>query len=557
MMPYFWTKNYPDDVDFKSDIQMKLIHQCLQESTGKFPEHNFINFLGKKYTYAQAQEIVDKLAAGLQALGVKKGIHVGLFLPNTPAYVFFFFAIIKAGGTVVNFNVLNAQEEILQQAKDSDIAFIVTHDLKMLTDKVIPLLDKVALRKIIICSLTHYLTVFKALLLPLMKRSIFAKIPNDPRIIWDKTLLKDAADFVQPEISINDVAVLQYTGGTTGSSKGAMLTHGNLTANADMAFRLATKIDLNGKEIYLAVLPFFHIFGLLAGLLMQVQAGSSMILTFPRFEVNKAIKLIKKQKVTLLLGVPTMYAALARHPKARTALKSVKACISGGDTLPLVTKQAFEAVSGGVVVEGYGLTETSPMVSCNPQSGLNKEKSVGLPAPGCEVRLLDITDHKKFVGIGEKGEICVKGPHVMKGYYKHPIDTKKVMVDGFLRTGDIGYMDEDGYLYIVDREKDLIIVSGYNVYPRHVQDAIYKNPAIEETTVIGVPDAYQQQHVKAFIVLRKGYKVSKEEILEFLKDKLSPHEIPKEIEFRKELPKTLIGKLSKKELVEEELKKRK
>jgi long-chain acyl-CoA synthetase len=554
-MERIWEKSYPPTVDYKSTIKTGLIHDMFTESARRFADNLFMNFLGKKYTYKETQILVDQLAAGLQALGVKKGVHVGLLFPNTPAYILFNLAILKAGGTIVNFNPLYAAEEILEQILDSEIQFMVTHDLKVLTDKLIPLLDKTPLKHLIISPIRDHVPRSVCVLLSLFKRSMFSKLPKDPRILLSTSLLKDPASFIPPELSEEDVAFLQYTGGTTGKSKGAMLTHANITANVDFEIRVTPNLFEDGRESVLAVLPFFHIFGLLACLYFPLKKGGAIIFIFPRFNADEAVNLIKKHKITLMAGVPTVYSALSKHPKVQSHLKTLKICISGADTLPLSTKTSFESASGVRIIEGYGLTEAAPIVSFLPVGAKYKENSAGLPVPGCEVALIDLNDHKTAVKPGELGEICVRGPQVMKGYWKRPEATKNVMIGDFLRTGDIGYMDEDGYIFIVDRAKDLIIVSGFNVYPRHVQDAIYKHPAVEETTVIGVADDYKQQHVKAFIKLKKDQQLTKDELIAFLKDKLSPIEMPKEVEFRDELPKTLIGKLSKKELVEEERRK--
>ena len=357
---------------------------------------------------------------------------------------------------------------------------------------------------------------------------------------------------IDPE---KDIAVLQYTGGTTGVSKGAMLTHANLYANAIQAALWFTDAQ-PGAERMMGVLPFFHIFAMTVVMNYSIHMGTEIIM-HPRFELEPVLKDITKKKPTFMPGVPTMFAAINAYPKlAAFDLGSIKACISGGAPLPLEVRQRFESLSGCTLVEGYGLTEAAPIVTANPLEGLNKEGSIGLPVPGTRVTITDREDPRKVLGIGEHGEICVTGPQVMAGYWNRADETAEVMVEGRLRTGDVGYMDEDGYTFIIDRMKDLILVSGFNVYPRNVEEGVYQHPGVAECTVIGVADDYSGEAVKAFVKLKEGQSLTVEALSAFLEDKLGKHEQPKHIEFRDELPKTLIGKLSKKELVAEETAKR-
>jgi long-chain acyl-CoA synthetase len=347
------------------------------------------------------------------------------------------------------------------------------------------------------------------------------------------------------------VAVLQYTGGTTGTPKGAMLTHANLTANTAQV--LAWAIDLQpGKESILGALPLFHVFAMTVVMNVGVAMAAKMIL-MPRFQLVQALKLLHREKPTMLPAVPTIFTAMLNYPDFKSYdLSSLRFCISGGAPLPLEIKQKFEAVSGSKVVEGYGLSEASPVLTCNPIEGTPVPGSIGPPLPGTLISLRDIDDPTKEVPQGERGELCAKGPQIMKGYWKKPAETEKQFVDGFLRTGDVAIMDERGFLSIVDRMKDLIICSGYNVYPRRVEEAVYEHPAVEEVTVIGIPDAYRGEAPKAFIKLKAGMTATKADILKHLESKLSKIEMPSQIEFRDSLPKTIIGKLSKTELVAEE-----
>jgi long-chain acyl-CoA synthetase len=349
----------------------------------------------------------------------------------------------------------------------------------------------------------------------------------------------------------DDVAVLQYTGGTTGTPKGAMLTHTNLSVNCQQGAAWATNLR-QGDERVLAALPFFHVFAMTVVMNFAISQGAELVI-MPRFVLADAMRLIDTAKPTVMPGVPTMFIAMLGHPKLKSFnLSSLKYCVSGGAPLPIDVKQRFEALTGCKVVEGYGLSEASPNVTCNPVEGPVKEGSIGQPLPGTIVSLRDLADPSKEVPLGEKGELCIKGPQVMKGYWGRPEETADQFVGDFLRSGDVGIMDNDGFIFIVDRIKDLIICSGYNVYPRRVEEAIYEHPAVEEVTVIGVKDQYRGEAPKAFIKLKRGTTATKDEILKHLETKISRIELPSEIEFRDALPKTMIGKLSKKELKAEE-----
>ena len=372
------------------------------------------------------------------------------------------------------------------------------------------------------------------------------------RIIYDTDVAANSDSFQKPPIdALNDIAVLQYTGGTTGTPKGAMLTHANLSVNCQQGAAWAANIR-ETEQRALAALPFFHVFAMTAVMNFPLLKGAEIVM-MPRFVLDDALELIDRTKPTVMPGVPTMFIAMLGHPKfSRFDLSSLKYCVSGGAPLPVDVKLRFEQATGCKVVEGYGLSEASPSVTCNPIDGPVKSGSIGQPLPGTIVSLRDLADPHKEVAQGEKGEICVKGPQVMKGYWRKPEETANQFVGDFLRTGDVGIMDPDGFFFIVDRIKDLIICSGYNVYPRRIEEAIYEHPAVEEVTVIGIKDEYRGEAPKAFIKVKAGASVSEIEIRNHLEAKLSKIEIPTQIEFRDALPKTIIGKLSKKELKAEE-----
>ena len=482
-----------------------------------------------------------------------KGTKVGLLLPNCPAFVIFYFGILKTGATVVNCNPLYTVEELDHQIRDSETGFLITLDLAVLFEKADALLGRGSLKKALICSFPSMLPTVKSLLFRLLKSKDIAnpkKARNPSQLIFERDVMDNDGTYSKPEIDPNqDVAVLQYTGGTTGTPKGAMLTHANLSINIQQVEAWAT--NLGEKEKILGVLPMFHIFAMTTVLNFGVARGFEMIL-LPRFDLEQALKLIGKTKLTIFPGVPTIYNAILHHPKTKsTDLSSLKFCISGGAALPIEVKRGFEEISGCALVEGYGLSETSPVATCNPVGGAPIEGSIGLPLPATLISIRDIDTPTRELPIGQDGEICIAGPQVMPGYWKKPKETKDTFTGQFFRTGDVGHMDKAGYIFIVDRLKDMINASGFKIYPRRIEEAIYEFEAVEEVTVIGVEDEYRGEAPVAYIKLRDGHSATAEEIFAFLKPKISKIEMPRDIEFRTELPKTMIGKLSKKELREE------
>lgn len=553
--PYQWLRKYPKDVDWFQQFRPVPMGQLLDTAVAAHGSRMCTNFLGKRLTYGEIGQLVEQTAAGLQKLGVKRGTKVGLFMPNCPTFIIYYFATLKAGGTIVNYNPLYTPDELAFQVKDSETELMVTLDLKLLFDKVEGLMKAGILRRTIVASFSALLPPAKSVLFRLFKGRELAhpsKSPMASRIVLDADVLANAGTFQKPAIdSLNDVAVVQYTGGTTGTPKGAMLTHANISVNCQQGAAWATNLK-SGHERTLAALPFFHVFAMTAVMNFALQEGAEIVI-MPRFVLDDAMKLIDKAKPTVMPGVPTMFIAMLNHPKLRTFdLSSLKYCVSGGAPLPVDVKERFEKITGCKVVEGYGLSEASPSVTCNPVEGPVKSGSIGQPLPGTIVSLRDLADPTQEVPLGEKGEICVKGPQVMKGYWKRPDETANQFVGDFLRTGDVGIMDEEGFIFIVDRIKDLIICSGYNVYPRRIEDAIYEHPAVEEVTVIGIKDQYRGEAPKAFIKLKAGMPVTEADIRKHLEVKLSKIEMPAQIEFRDALPKTMIGKLSKKELKAEE-----
>lgn len=557
---YQWLAHYPVGVDWYQNIPPAPLYQLLDDAVAKYAARPCTNFLGKIVTYGEIGRSVDRTAAGLMKLGVKKGTKVGLLMPNCPTFIIYYFATLKAGGTVVNYNPLYTLEELTFQVRDSETEVMVTLDLKILFDKVEGLMKAGTLKKAIVASFPALLPAAKSVLFKLFKSKDLAhpsKSPVAAKVIPDADVCKNDGKYQKPAIDpLNDIAVLQYTGGTTGTPKGAMLTHANVSTNCKQGAAWATHLAA-GNERVLAALPFFHVFAMTAVMNFAIAYGAEIVV-MPRFVLDDAMKLIDKTRPTVMPGVPTMFIAMLNHPKLSSFdLSSLKFCLSGGAPLPVDVKQKFEKLTGCKLVEGYGLSEASPSVTCNPLEGPVKEGSIGQPLPGTIVSLRDLADPTKQVPKGEKGEICIKGPQVMKGYWKKPEETANQLIGDYLRTGDVGIMDDEGFIFIVDRIKDLIICSGYNVYPRRIEEAIYEHPAVEEVTVIGINDGYRGEAPKAFIKLKAGATATEADIRKHLESKISKIEMPAEIEFRDALPKTMIGKLSKKELKAEEEQRRK
>ncbi len=552
--PYLWEKSYPADIDWRAPLKPQALPELMENAAAKYAANPAIDFMDRIYSFAELGALVNRAAKGLQAEGLLKGGRVGLMLPNCPAMVISYYAVLKAGGTVVNFNPLYAEEEIRSQIEDSECDIMITLDMPLIHDKAAKMLDSTRLKKIILATMAEQLPFPKSLLYRLLKGKNIVKLPADGRHVSFKRLCANDGRPEPVEIDpAEDIAVLQYTGGTTGRPKGAMLSHANLTANVQQAtyFFPETKF---GEEVMMGVLPLFHVFAMTVVMNFSVHAGAKMIL-LPRFELETALKVIDKKRPTFFPAVPTIYIAINNHPGVAAGkfdLTSMQYCLAGGDTLPRDVQEKFESLSGCRLLEGYGLSETSPVALCNPSTGESRAGSLGLPAPGTVVEITDTENPSKVLAQGETGEICITGPQVMSGYWNREEESAAALLDGRFHTGDVGYMDEDGYTYLIDRLKEIILAGGYNIYPRHVEEAIYRHPAVEEVTVAGIADAYRQQTVKAFVKLRAGQSLDAEGLTAFLKDKLSAIEMPKQIEFRDELPKTLIGKLSKKELVAEE-----
>ena len=545
-----WLAHYPTNVDWHADIPQCAVHERLDRAEKLYPQHIALDFKGKTMSYAELAQKVRRFARGLHELGVGKGSRVGLFLPNSPHYVIAYYGILRAGATVVNYNPLYSARELEHEINDSGTELMVTLNLNMLYHKLQPLVCKSALKRIIVGYLTDALPPAKAALFTLAKAGELAHPPRDARHIhWDEMM--DHPDSVRTA-HINpttDIAVLQYTGGTTGTPKGVVLTHGNLTANIRQA-RLWFPDAEDGKEVMMGVLPFFHVFAMTVVLNFSI-AGGYRIILHPRFELKTLLHDIQHKRPTFMPGVPTMYSALLNYKKLdKYDLSSLKMCFSGGAPLPEDVKTRFEKTTGCVLVEGYGLSETSPIVAANPIKGVNKSGSIGVPLPGTIIEII-CPDTGTPQPTGSIGELCIQGAQVMQGYYNRPEETANTLKNGRLHTGDLGYMDEEGYIFIVDRLKEMIISGGYNVYPRNIEELLYQHPDVVEAAVIGLPHATRGQVPKAYVALKDNATTTAQELKDFLRDKLSAYAMPAEIELRASLPKSPIGKILKKELLAE------
>ncbi len=540
-------------LDAEGNLRPRLLTEPFDYAVSTWPQRIAIDFLGREWTYGEIGELVDHVAAGLQSAGLNQGDRFGLCLPNTPYSVIMYYAVLRAGGVVVNLNPLYSDSEVEFLVTDSGAKMVAVPDLAMIHDKVAHAWGKGDLEAIVLCPMADVLSFWKSVGLRTVKRSSLAKRRADITYIDYNDLVEDQTPLKPVSLDPHDVAVLQYTGGTTGRPKGAMLTHANLAANAaQMVLHVGEERDV--QERTLGVLPLFHVFALTCVLNFGIETGSELVL-LPRFEMDEVLKTLKRKPPTQIFGVPTIYNAFGQLPDDKVPdLSAVRTSISGGAPLPLDVRRRFEERTGSPVSEGYGLTEASPIITSNPLLGRTpvKDNSCGPAFPHTIIELRDPETGAMVTEPGAKGEVCARGPQVMKGYWNRPGATEETFADGALRTGDIGYLDEDGYLFLVDRMKDIILCSGYNVYPRAIEDAAYEHEAVKEAIAIGIPDDYRGEAPKLYIALKEGMELSEEELDAFLKERLNPIEMPDAYEFRDELPKTLVGKLEKKELVAEE-----
>ena len=550
--PPIWKSRYNHPTQWDQFFSPLSMPGMFFRSAGRRGDANLLDFMGRKYSYAEVAAGVIRVAKGLQDMGVKKGDRIGLFLPNVPHYVSAYYGAMAIGATVVNFSPLYTVEELNHQVDDSGTKILFTLSATAVFPTAYEVLQQSSLERLVVGSVAGALPAGKSLFYRLFRRKENSPQPEDDRITQFSDLIDNDGNYKAPNIHPEkDIALLQYTGGTTGTPKGAMLSHQNLTANARQINAMDPFIDEDDR--LMGVLPFFHVFANSAVLNRTVQRGGEIVM-LPRFDAKQTLKAITKNHITAMPGVPTMYQALLDHPDIdKTNFSSLKVCVSGGAPLPQELKKKFEAKTGAKLVEGYGLTESSGVVSCNPYEGLNKAGTIGQPAPGTLVKLVDKEDPSKPVPDGEPGELIFSGPQVMQGYWEKPEQNEEVFVDGFLRTGDVAQIDEDGYIKIVDRIKDMIAVGGFKVFPSQVEDVLYKHEAVKEALVIGVPDDYRGESPKAFVALEEGFEVTGQDLMEWLNPQLGKHERVIDVVVRDELPKTMIGKLDRKTLRAEEL----
>lgn len=555
-----WLPYYPVETPHSLDYPDQSIVQFLLDAVQRFPNHVAIHFLGKNMTYRELHADALKLAAGLMSLGIARGDRISIMLPNCPQSVVAYYGALMAGGIVVQTNPLYVERELEHQLRDSGAVAIITVDLlyarlsRVRTEQPAtgPLPN---LRHVVVTSLKDGLPFPKSMLYPIKQRmeGFRSEIPygNIGVVAYRKLLgIKQHTVLFPDPAKSTDLAVLQYTGGTTGTPKGVMLTHRNLIANTMQISAWCYKA-VDGKEKFLAALPLFHVFGLTVLMNMSVLRAGTLIL-LPRFEVETVLQTINQQKPTIFPGAPTMYVALIHHKdSAKTDLSSINVCISGSAALPLEVQEQFELLTGGRLIEGYGLSEASPVTHANPVWGKRKIGTIGIPMPDTEAAVIDPASGERLAA-GELGELIVRGPQVMSGYWNKAAETEQVLKDGWLYTGDLATMDEEGYFTIMDRIKDVIIAGGFNVYPREVEEVLFEHPAVREASVVGIKDEYRGETVKAFIVFKEGWQVSESQLDRWCRERLAAYKVPHHYAFRETLPKTMVGKVLRRKLQEEE-----
>jgi long-chain acyl-CoA synthetase len=543
-----WEKSYPAGVRWDAPIETATLPALFDAFTTKWSAKPALEYRDRKTSYTELRAGVEAVASGLMDLGVGPGKAVALYLPNTPIHPLAFFGTLKAGGRIVHLSPLDAERELAFKLRDSGARTLITTNIGFMA----LLANKLASDGLVDHLIVADDTAYGPSAIPT------TPIADAPGLIRFEKLCEDGAKKLPrqwPKVGVEDIALLQYTGGTTGKPKGAMLTHGNLSAACSI-YKLWSdpqRMSAPGEDKVICVLPLFHIYALTAVMLRSLCEGNELLLRV-RFDVATTLNDIEVKRATVFPGVPTMWIALANTPDIdKRDFSSLRYAASGGAALPVDVAERFQKLTGHRLGGGWGMTETSPAGTAMPREWTGKAGSVGLPLPGIVMDIVALDDPRRRLKPGEKGEIRIKGPNVTKGYWNAPEETAAAFADGFLLTGDIGYMDEDGYFYLVDRKKDMIISGGFNVYPRTIEEAIYEHPAVAEVVVIGVPDAYRGEAAKAFVQLKADARpFTLDELRGFLADKIGRHEMPAHLEFRDALPKTAVGKLSKKELIAEE-----
>jgi len=549
--PRPWLRFYEPGVPPTLPYPSIPVHALLDESAARFPRHTAVAFFGARLSYRTLDALTRRFAAALQRLGVGPGDRVALHLPNSPQFLIAYYGALRAGAVVVPFNPLYVEREIEHQLADSGAEISVTLDL--FYPRIAAVRQRTRVREIIVTAINDFFPPHLRLLYPLKARreGQWVRVPRAGDIHRLTDLLSGTTETPLPAVDPASTAVLLYTGGTTGIPKGAVLTHRNLVCNVLQCRAWFTRLR-PGQDTVVAVIPFFHSYGMTSAMNFSVATGSRLV-PLPRFQLELVLDAIDRYRPQIFPGVPTLYTAIINAPHIdRHDLRSIQACISGAAALPLEVQSRFEALTGGRLVEGYGLTEASPVTHANPILGTRKTGSIGIPFPDTDARVVDPETGTRTLGPGDVGELTVSGPQVMQGYWNRPDETALVLRGGWLYTGDMARVDEDGFFYIVDRKKEMIITGGLNVFPREVEEALYAHPAVLEAAAVGIPDPYRGEVVKAYVVRKPGVQVTSDEIIEHCKKLLAPFKVPKVVEFRESLPKSLVGKILRRLLLEEE-----
>ena len=552
-----WLKHYEAQVPPTLEYPDRPLHTNLEQSARKHPDATATIFLNAKMTYRELDELADRFAAALQQMGVNKGARVAIYTANCPQFVIAYYGALKAGAIAVTFNPLYAAREVEFQLNDSGA------EVMLAMSRFYPIVKQIRartpLKHVILTNIKEYFPPLTRLLFTLFKERSEGDrqdISGDANTYWFQDLLSKAPVKPTPvEVRPTDTACLLYTGGTTGVPKGAELSHANLMANAVMC-RAWLHDAQEAQEVTLTALPLYHSYAMTTCMNQSMYLAGAMILIPNPRDIPGLMKTISKHKPTLFPGVPTMYVAFNNFPDIdKYDVSSIRACISGAAGLPVEVQKRFQELTGAHLVEGFGLSEASPVTHGNPVFGDNRIGTIGLPWPDTEARIVDVDTGTTEMPVGEPGELIIRGPQVMKGYWNMPNETAIALRDGWLYTGDIATMDEDGYFRIVDRKKDMIIAGGFNIYPRDVEEVLFENPKVQEAVVAGIPDPYRGETVKAYVILKAGETSTEDEIIQFCKGKMAKYKVPTAVEFRTELPKTVVGKILRRMLVEEEVKK--
>ena len=566
-----WVEKYesgvPEAIEYNGQLTHEMLDASAQTYANQVATRLLLSYLPlgitvqATQTYTELKDSVDRFAFALRKIGLQQGDRIAIMLPNIPQQVISFFGALKAGCVVVNTNPTYTPRELGHLLEDSGATAIVV--LSGFYERVAQVKDSTELKHIIVTDLPDPLGFpFNRLVEKKVRKAGMMVDVADGAGIWgfDNLIKTSAPNPPTIDVTPDDVVLFQYTGGTTGSPKAAMLTHRNVVSNVQQIEAWYRDLEYGGEKI-LGAIPFFHVYGMTVAMLFSIYNGAELIVTPDPRQTDLVLEILQREKITMYPGIPTMYTAIINHPKVDEAdLSSIKACLSGGMSLPVEIQRRFEQITGGKLVEGYGLTETSPVACANPINGMRKEGSIGFPVPSTEVAIVGLEPNEdgKYepVAAGEDGELVIRGPQVMKGYWNRPEETAAAITEeGWFHTGDIARMDEDGCFYIVDRKKDLIIASGYNVVPREVEEVLYMHEKVQEAVVAGVPDAVRGENVKAYIVLKAGQQSTPEEISEFCREHLAPYKVPRLVEFRDELPKSQVGKILRRVLLEEEKRK--